>query len=198
MKPGVSDSLTLWQGVPGGHPPGSWPCTAVALYKLPGEDRMKTRILRVAVLLAAVLLPACGWGERSGAEDLAVEGAWARPMSVVEGGPSPSGVHSAVYLTLRNGGRGSERLLGGETEVAEVLEIHESRMEDGIMRMRPVEGGIRIPAGSVAELRPGGLHLMLLNLRASLVEGDTLVLSLQFEESGTREILVPVRPVGER
>jgi periplasmic copper chaperone A len=158
---------------------------------------MKTRIPRVAVLLAAVLLPACGWGEGSGGEGLAVEGAWARPMTVVEGGPSPSGVHSAVYLTLRNGG-GPDRLLGGETDVAEVLEIHESRMEDGIMRMRPVEGGIRIPAGSVAELRPGGLHLMLLDLRASLVEGDTLVLSLQFEESGTREVRVPVRPVGER
>ena len=153
---------------------------------------------RSAVALAAALLTACGSGEGSGVEGIVVEGAWARPMAVMAGGPSPSGIHSAVYLSLRNEGARPDRLVAGEAEMAEAVEIHESRMESGVMRMRPVDGGIRIPAAGVVELRPGGLHLMLLNLRASLVEGDTLVLSLRFEESGTREVLVPVRSAGER
>jgi len=66
------------------------------------------------------------------------------------------------------------------------------------MRMRRVEGGIPVAPGEGVELRPGGLHLMLMNLRASLVEGDTLVLSLYFEEAGYQEILVPVRAAGSR
>jgi periplasmic copper chaperone A len=153
-------------------------------------------MMRIVILSGAVLLTACGSGEGAGHADLLVEGAWARPMAVPAGAPSPSGIHSAVYLTLRNGGAVPVRLSGGETPVAGALEIHESRMEDGIMRMRRLEDGIPIPAGGGVELRPGGLHLMLLNLRESVVEGDTLLISLQFDGLGTREVQVPVRLAG--
>jgi periplasmic copper chaperone A len=156
------------------------------------------RIMGMHILAAAVLLQACSPGEGAGGEGVVVEDGWARPMAVPEDGPSPSGIHSAVYMILRNGGGSPDRLVGGETGVAESLEIHESRMEDGIMRMRRVEGGIPVAPGEGVELRPGGMHLMLLNLTASLVEGDTLTLSLHFEEGGPQEIRVPVRAAGSR
>lgn len=157
---------------------------------------MESRLIRVVLLLSALLLPSCGPRNDSGEARVLVEEAWARPMPVAVGG-GPSGVNSAVYLTLRNEGGAPDRLVAGETPVAEALEIHESRVEDGIMRMRPVEG-VRIPPGGAVELRPGGLHLMLLNLRTSLAEGDTIELSLRFESSGARRVLVPVRSSGER
>jgi periplasmic copper chaperone A len=157
---------------------------------------MEPRLICLVLVLAALALCSCGSGEDPGQARITVEGAWARPMSVLTG-ESASGVNSAVYLTLRNEGGSSDRLVAGETPVAEALEVHESRMEDGVMRMRPVDG-VRVPAGGAVELKPGGLHLMLLNLRTSLTEGDTISLSLRFEGSGTRGILVPVRSAGER
>ncbi len=88
-----------------------------------------------------------------------------------------------------------DRLLGGETTVASALEIHESREEDGVMRMRPVEG-IDLPPGGEAELRPGGLHVMLLGLTRSLMPGDTITLTLRFQRSGEVVVRVPVRLAG--
>jgi periplasmic copper chaperone A len=159
------------------------------------EKQLATTAPAVA-FLAAALLAGCGSQAGSGSGGgIVVEGAWARPMPVMAGEPSPSGVNSAVYLTLRNLGPLPDRLAAGETPAAESVEIHESRMEDGIMKMRPVDG-IGIPAGAVVELQPGGLHLMLLNLRSSLVEGDTVALSLRFEEAGSLDVRVPVRAGG--
>lgn len=152
----------------------------------------------IHLLAAMVLLQACGSGEEAAVGGVVVEDPWARPMAVPEKGPSPSGIHSAAYLVVRNGGGSPDRLVGGGTDAAESLEIHESRMEDGVMRMRRVEGGIPVGRGERVELRPGGLHLMLMNLRASLVEGDTLALVLHFQESGSQEILVPVKTAGSR
>jgi periplasmic copper chaperone A len=159
---------------------------------------MTARIVGMSLLASAVLLQACGSGEGAGGGGVVVEDAWARPMAVPEDGPSPPGIHSAAYMILRNDGGSPDRLVGGEISGAESLEIHESRMEDGIMRMRRVSGGIPVAPGERVELRPGGLHLMLMNLGASLVEGDTLVLSLHFEVSGHQEVLVPVRAAGSR
>jgi len=156
------------------------------------------RIMGMHFLAAAVLLQACGSGEGAGGGGVVVEDAWARPMAVPEDGASPPGIHSAAYMILRNDGDSPDRLVGGETWVAESVEIHESRMEDEVMRMRRVEGGIPVAPGEGVELRPGGLHLMLMNLRASLVEGDTIILSLHFEESGHQEVVVPVRAAGSR
>jgi len=104
----------------------------------------------------------------------------------------PAGANSAVYLVLENQGGGPDRLLGGETEAAAGVEIHESRLEDGIMRMRKV-GEVEVPAGSRVDLSPGGIHLMLLDIREALVEGDSITLLLRFRESGSRSLRVPVR-----
>ncbi|MFX5085066.1 copper chaperone PCu(A)C, partial [Acinetobacter baumannii] len=64
-------------------------------------------------------------------------------------------------MTLRNRGAVPDRLVGAETPAARSVEIHEQRMEDGVMRMRPLPGGVPLPPGETVTLGPGGTHLML-------------------------------------
>jgi copper(I)-binding protein len=123
------------------------------------------------------------------AEDGAFEGAWARAVA----GTDTARVHSAVYFTLDNPGDTPLRLVAAETDVAERTELHETTMEGGVMRMRPVEG-VDVPPGGSVTLEPGGLHVMLLGVRRDLAAGDTFALTLRFADGGERTLEVTVRP----
>jgi copper(I)-binding protein len=113
--------------------------------------------------------------------------AWARPAAA--GMPN-----SAAYALLLNLTDTDETLIRASTEAAEAVELHEVVMGDNdVMQMRPVEGGIVIPAGDATLLQPGGLHIMLINLTAELQVDDTIDMTLTFAESGDIELTVPVR-----
>jgi periplasmic copper chaperone A len=71
--------------------------------------------------------------------------------------------------------------------------LHTSTSSDGVARMRPVTGGLEIPAGEEVELRPGGSHIMISGLKGALAPGATLPLRLRFERGGEREVAVRVR-----
>ena len=153
------------------------------------------RHLGRALPIWLVAVAGCGGGDRPSEPELVVEGAWAR-ATTVSGLPGQTGnVNSAVYLVLRNEGGVPDRFLGGMTPVAASLELHQSMEEAGVMRMQALEG-IDVPAGGQVELRPGGVHIMLLGLEASLMEGDTVEMTLRFQRSGTLSVRVPVRSVG--
>jgi len=124
---------------------------------------------------------------------MVVDDAWARPMTVEMGAEgSLPGTNSAAYLDLRNGGRDPDRLLGVESSVAERTELHESVLDGDVMRMRRVDG-VDLPPGEAVRLAPGGLHIMLLDLRRSLEVGDTLTLTLTFRNAPSLSVAVPVR-----
>ena len=100
--------------------------------------------------------------------------------------------------TVRTVGRCDHRadaLVSASTDVAEVVEIHESIMEDDVMKMRPVEK-IDVPAGGSAMLEPGGLHVMLINLQQQLEPGSKISLTLNFEKSGPMTIEAEIREMG--
>ena len=144
------------------------------------------------LLVAPVFLAAACAGEGGGKSSrITLADPWARAMPfLAEEGEA--GVNSAVYLRIRNEGSAPDRLLGGETSAAGAVEIHESFLEGEIMRMRAVDG-LEIPAGAVVELRPGGLHVMLLDLQEPLLAGEELGLTLHFQEAGALETTVPIR-----
>lgn len=119
----------------------------------------------------------------AGTATLQVQGAWARPGF--------AGGNSAIYLTLLNGGDSDDRLIGVETAIARAAEIHESEMKDNIMHMHPV-AGVAIPAGGRAELAPGGLHVMLVDLQQALADGDTIEVTLTFEQAPPQQLEVPI------
>jgi len=135
--------------------------------------------------------------------DLRVTGAWARPtvsadehehnMDDDEHEMDMGAPTSAVYLHIENTGEDDVTLLSGAADAAGVLEIHETRMNDeGVMQMRPLMDGLAIAAGETVELRPAGLHLMLMDLQTPLVPGEALYLELTFDNEQTVILGVPI------
>ena len=120
------------------------------------------------------------------AGDLEISAAWARAM--LPGQPAGGG-----YLTIANKGAEADRLLGGETPAAGRLEIHTMEVVNEVMTMRPVEGGLEIPAGGTVELAPGGFHLMFMEVVEPFREGGTVAVTLQFEKAGPVVVELPVR-----
>lgn len=114
------------------------------------------------------------------------------------GTPTPL-TTSAAYLLITNTGDQPDRLLGGETAVAKVVEIHEIvEDERGVKQMRPLADGLEIPAGETVTLQPGGYHLMLIDLTEDLAPGQTFELTLTFAEAGEVTITVEVRARPQR
>jgi hypothetical protein len=91
----------------------------------------------------------------------------------------PGARNGAGYLMLRNDGREDDRLLRAEADVSVAVELHAHRMEDGMMAMRPLSD-LPIPAGATVELKPGGMHLMLVELKRPLRVGERFPVTLHF------------------
>ncbi|MDT7947976.1 copper chaperone PCu(A)C [Thermoflexus sp.] len=156
------------------------------------------QILRVAFAGGLLLaLVACGAPGASGPQIRIVD-PWARPamsggMSMGEGhGGHGGAATSAVYFVVRNEGDQPDALIGAATDVAETVELHETRMEGDMAKMVPVPR-VEIPARGQVEFRPRGLHVMLIGLRRDLKVGDTFTLTLRFEKSGEKSVTVTVK-----
>lgn len=146
-----------------------------------------TRTLSAAVFSLALTVPAAG-AEDHGHGDLVIDNPWARATAP----NAPSGV---AYMLIENRGDTDDRLIAAESARAERVEIHTHTMDDGVMRMRPLDN-IDIPAGDSVGLEPGGNHIMLINLDDRLEEGTGFPMTLTFEESGEIEVLVHVASAG--
>jgi hypothetical protein len=109
-----------------------------------------------------------------------------------EGGMGMAGT-GAVFMLLVNDGAEADRLLGGSTDVAEVVEIHETTMEGEVMKMRMLPDGLEIPAKGEVLLKPGGYHVMLIGMKQDLKPGDPFTVDLEFEKSGTVTVEPEVR-----
>ena len=100
------------------------------------------------------------------------------------------------YLKITNNGTVPDRLVGGSSAVAGRFEIHEMRMVDGVMQMRPLPKGLEIKPGETVELKPGSFHLMFMELKQPLEKDQRVKGSLVFEKAGTIEIEYAVEAVG--
>src|SRR5262249_38854409 len=85
---------------------------------------------------------------------------------------------------------------GARTDGAGKIEVHEMATTEGVMKMRPVEGGLTIDPGKTVKLAPGGLHLMMMNLKSPLKQGDKMPVTLEFEKAGKVAITLDVQGVG--
>lgn len=135
--------------------------------------------------LALLTLTACS-PSGPGAGDAAavqVSGAICRPTPV---GRQMTG----CYLTLT--AATADRLVSAASPGANLVQIHESRIESGMMMMQELRDGLPLPAGETVALAPGGNHLMLLGVKEPLVAGDTVTLTLTFENGPDLEIIARV------
>lgn len=145
--------------------------------------RLPAFLTGLAVMLATVPAALAG----GGADQVHVVDPAARP--------SPSGQkQTAAYMVLHNRDKRDHALVRAASPAAGVTELHTVVKENGMMKMRPVKK-IAIKAGGETRLQPGGLHIMLINLKAPLKEGETIALTLTFEDGSSKQVSVPVRPV---
>ena len=146
------------------------------------------RTLATAVFLAT-LLAAPARAEEVKAGDLVITQAWSRA--------TPGGAKIAGgYLTIENKGTAPDRLIGGSAEVSDKIQVHEMTMNNGVMTMRPLDKGLTIEPGKTVKLAPGGYHLMLMDLKNPLRQGDKVPVTLEFEKAGKVNLSLDVQGVG--
>ena len=90
----------------------------------------------------------------------------------------------AGYLKITNNGTTPDRLIGGSSDAAKSFELHVMSMENGVMKMRPVEGGIEIKPGETVEFKPESYHVMFVGLKEPLVQGHRVKATLEFAKAG--------------
>ena len=141
--------------------------------------------------VAACLLATGALAQQYKAGSLEIDHPWSRA--------TPKGTKiGAGYLTIKNTGSAPDRLVGGSMADAVSVEIHEMTMDGGVMKMRPVAGGLEIKPGETVELKPGGFHLMFKDLKQSLKKGEQVDGALDFEKAGSVKVQYTVEGVGEK
>ena len=131
------------------------------------------------ILIAALVWAATGsiaWAQVS------ISSPWAR--STV---PGQMGTGAFMTIVSKEGGR----LVGAASPVAGVVELHEMSMENNVMKMRPITG-LDLPAGREIQLKPGGHHVMLLDLKRPLKAGDKVKIELRLETRDGKRVTQPV------
>jgi len=155
---------------------------------------MRARIASAFVSLFSILLiiasssaPARSQEVKAG--DLVLSQAWSRAT------PGSAKVASG-YLTIENKGTTPDRLLGASTDVAGSAAVHEMAMANGVMTMRPLQGGLVVPPSATVKLTPGSNHLMLTGLKRPLKQGENISMTLEFEKAGKIAVTFNVLGVG--
>jgi periplasmic copper chaperone A len=111
---------------------------------------------------------------------------------------TPNGAQTAVgYMTIKNNGTTSDRLIGGSVDVADRFQLHSMAMESGIAKMRELSS-IEIKPGQTIEFKPGSSHVMFVNLNHPLSKGEHVVGILVFERAGKVRIEYSVEGIGSR
>ena len=142
-----------------------------------------------AVALVPCLLAAPARAEEVRAGDLVITQGWSRA--------TPGGAKIAGgYLTIENKGSAPDRLIGGSGDVSDKIQVHEMAVNNGVMTMRPLDSGLSIEPGKTVKLAPGGYHLMLLDLKYPLKQGDKVPVTLEFEKAGKVKLSLDVQGVG--
>lgn len=146
---------------------------------------MNAKLIRAALACAALVVAGA-----AGAQTVEVKDPWARATA-------PGQKAGGVFMQLKS--PGGAALVAAESPAANIVEIHEMAMEGNVMKMRAIPK-LDLPAGQTVELKPGGYHVMLIDLRAPLKKGDTVPVKLKFQGKDGKpaevEVKAEVRDMG--
>ena len=150
---------------------------------------MKSNTLLKALLISAIGLGVSGLANAQNAKvgSVQIENAYTR--ATVPGQQAAGG-----FMKIENKGA-ADQLVSASSPVAGEVQLHEMAMEGNVMKMRQVKD-IAVPAGGAVELKPGGLHLMFMNIKAPLTAGETVPVKLKFAKAGEVEVKMPVNAMG--
>ncbi len=145
------------------------------------------RVVLIAIFIGLFAAAVQAAGVMAGT--LTISAPWARatPKGASVGGG---------YMTITNNGTTSDSLVGGSTAIAKQVEVHQMKMENGVMKMRPVTGGLKIDPGQTVDLEPSGYHLMFVGLKQQLTKGEHFKVTLEFAKAGKVDVDFTVQGLG--
>ena len=100
------------------------------------------------------------------------------------------------FLTITNKGTTPDRLIAARSPASTKVEIHEMKMDGSVMRMRELENGLEIPPGATVALKPGGYHIMFMDLKAPFAKDAKIPVTLVFEKAGSVDVVLAVQEMG--
>lgn len=156
---------------------------------------MKRKVTLLSIGVCLALLVACASGTSAPVAEGKVSGtagALTATDAWVRNSPMPMMRAGAAYMVISNTGSAPDKLVAVKTDIADNPELHETITSGGMMSMSPVEA-ITIPITVSAELKPGGYHIMLMNLTRSLQAGEVVTLTLTFENAGEMVVTAKVQ-----
>ncbi|MBM3646430.1 MAG: copper chaperone PCu(A)C [Alphaproteobacteria bacterium] len=109
---------------------------------------------------------------------------------------APTAKAGGGFMTITNKGSAPDRLIAARSGVSDKVEIHEMKMDGNVMRMRELEKGLEIPPGATVALKPGGYHIMFMELKAPLAKDAKVPVTLVFEKAGSIEVEFKVEAMG--
>ncbi len=99
------------------------------------------------------------------------------------------------FVTISNTGAADDRLISASSPAAGMVQIHEMKMDGDVMKMAELPDGLVLPAGQSVELKPGGFHIMFMQLKQQFVEGTTVPVTLTFEKAGSITVEFAVKDI---
>lgn len=144
-----------------------------------------------AAAALTVLVSASAFAHQYKLGDLVIHHPWTRATP-------PKAMAAGGFAAIENTGSDDDRLISVSTPVAGRAEIHEMAVNNGVMTMRQSENGFAVPAGATSEMKPGGFHMMLMDLKQPLVEGEKVPVTLTFEKAGEVTVELAVEKLGAK
>ena len=151
------------------------------------------KLLLVCLIILSTVLSACAQAPEG--VHIEIQSPWVRAASVIDassGMNDMGGITSAAYMVIQNPGTEADTLIGVRSDIAEIVELHTSQTKNGVTMMSAVES-VPIPARGKVELKPGGLHIMIIKLKKDLMAGETVSLTLIFEKSGEIQVEAEIK-----
>lgn len=148
------------------------------------------------ILAGMAVVAACGDDDDDGGDDTATTTAAATvgKLSIMDPWVrTTTNDVSAAYITVKNTGL-EDTLVSAKANITTMVQLHEVVTEGSTSKMQEKAGGFPVPANGELTLKPGGFHIMLMNLTSPLKEGDKVELELTFKNAGTVKLTAPVRP----
>lgn len=153
---------------------------------------MKKFILSLAAAAALSLSSLAAMADEAiKAGNLEITMPWTR--ATLEGQPAGGG-----FLTIENKGAEADKLLSASSPLTPMVQVHEMKMDGDTMKMAELTDGLEIPAGAKVELKPGSYHIMFMDLKTGIKEGDAVKVTLKFEKAGEVEVELPAQAAGTK
>lgn len=145
--------------------------------------------IRKFACIAALGLCTAGsaWAKDYKVGQIEIDDVWVRASA-------PGQSNGAGYMDIDNDAKTEDRLLSVSSDAAERVELHTVLTENGVSKMRQMEGGIVVPADAEVKLSPGSYHVMFIKLRAPFKDGATVPATLKFEKAGEVAVQFKVMP----